>query len=203
MNGCTSSKRQTTEAAGARARGTRAGRAYFTAVGTIPRRRVEARRSFAGSRTDRKASGMRRDRGAGSVAVLLHGLRGQMSVDCAGSAEARIPATHRRLAMAFRLPDRASMTRHTTGNTHAPGAPILRWILQRGTRTITCQLDARGNGAFEVCVLPHWDPSSTCIERFAASTSAFLWHAAVAKQLREHGWAVIDHNRTDTIRTAA
>ena len=58
---------------------------------------------------------------------------------------------------------------------------------------MTCQLDARGGGAYELCVLPHWNPSSAVIERFDASLPALLRHAQLACRFREAGWMVIDH----------
>jgi hypothetical protein len=70
---------------------------------------------------------------------------------------------------------------------------MLRWILRRNANAITCQLDARGSRCYEVCVLPHRDPSSAVIERFNAPRPALLRHAEVAKRLRENGWMVIDH----------
>jgi hypothetical protein len=80
---------------------------------------------------------------------------------------------------------------------------MLRWILQRDTNAITCQLDARGNRSYEVCVVPHWDPSSAVIERYDAPTPALLRHAEVARRLRENGWMVIDHVAADSMHAAA
>ena len=80
---------------------------------------------------------------------------------------------------------------------------MLHWVLQRDTNAITCQLDARGNRSYEVCVLPHWDPSSAVIERFDAATPALLRHAEVARRLRENGWMVIDRVAADSIHAAA
>jgi hypothetical protein len=84
----------------------------------------------------------------------------------------------------------------TSRETHQKGpaqtAPMLLWVLQRGANTITCQLDARDDRSYEVCVVPHWDPSTTVIERFDTPTMAVLRHADVAKRLRENGWMVIE-----------
>jgi hypothetical protein len=79
---------------------------------------------------------------------------------------------------------------------------MLRWVLQRDTKAITCQLDAR-NRSYEVCVLPHWDPSAAIIERFDAPTPARFRHAEVARRLRENGWMVIDYVVADTNHAAA
>jgi hypothetical protein len=80
---------------------------------------------------------------------------------------------------------------------------MLQWILQRDTRAITCQLDARSDRSYEVCVVPHWDPSTAVIERFDTPTPALLRHAEVARRLRENGWMVIDHVAADGIHAAA
>ena len=71
------------------------------------------------------------------------------------------------------------------------------------TDAITCHLDIRGARSYEVCVVPHWDPSSAVIERYDAATPALLRHAEVARLLREDGWMVIDLVATDSIQTAA
>jgi hypothetical protein len=80
---------------------------------------------------------------------------------------------------------------------------MLHWVLQRDTNAITCQLDARSNRSYEVCVLPHWDPSAAVIERFAAPTPALMRHAEVARRLRENGWMVIDRVAADSLHAAA
>jgi hypothetical protein len=85
------------------------------------------------------------------------------------------------------------MRRHVNVRASARRKPFVEWILQRDTKAITCQLDSRGRGTYEVCVLPHWDPSSAVIERFDAATPALLRHAQLACGLREAGWMVIDH----------
>jgi hypothetical protein len=80
---------------------------------------------------------------------------------------------------------------------------MLRWVLRRDTTAITCQLDARSRRSYEVCIVPHWDPSSAVIERYDAPTPALLRHAEVARRLRESGWTVIDHVTADRIHAAA
>lgn len=76
-------------------------------------------------------------------------------------------------------------------------------ILQRDTNAITCQLEARGNRSYELCVVPHWDPSSAVIEGFDAPTPALLRHAQVASRLRDNGWMVIDHVGIDRVHAPA
>ncbi|HEY7190793.1 MAG TPA: hypothetical protein VH436_29785 [Vicinamibacterales bacterium] len=70
---------------------------------------------------------------------------------------------------------------------------MLQWVLQRDAHALTCELDARDDQSYEVCVVPHWDPASTLIERFETPTLAVLRHADLTKRLRESGWVVIDH----------
>jgi len=84
-----------------------------------------------------------------------------------------------------------SQTRHQHGDAHA--APMLLWVLQSGANAITCELDARDDRSFEVCVVPHWDPSAAVIERFRTPMLAVERHADIARRLRENGWIVIDH----------
>jgi hypothetical protein len=85
---------------------------------------------------------------------------------------------------------RMTPTRH---NVRTTSSPMIRWILRRDSRAITCELDRRSDRSYEVCVMPHWDPSAAMIERFDAATPALLRHADVARRLREHGWTVTDH----------
>jgi hypothetical protein len=80
---------------------------------------------------------------------------------------------------------------------------MLRWVLRRDTEAITCQLDARGSRSHELCILPHWDPTSAVIERFEAPTPARLRHAEVATLLRDDGWMVIDHVGANGMHTAS
>lgn len=81
--------------------------------------------------------------------------------------------------------------------------PTLRWSLQHRNATITCQLDVRGSRSYELCVVPHWDPTLAVIERYEAPARAFLRHAEVAGLLRERGWTVIDHVSADRLQGAA
>lgn len=75
--------------------------------------------------------------------------------------------------------------------------------MERNTHAITCQLDIRGARAYELCVVPHWDPSSAIIERYAEAAAARCRQADVTRRLRAGGWIVIDHVETDRVRAAA
>jgi hypothetical protein len=95
------------------------------------------------------------------------------------------------------------MTPGTNHDIEALAAPMLRWMLERHTDAITCELDARGNRSYEVCVVPHSNPSSAVIERFGAPLPAVLRHAEITKRLRENGWMVIDRVAAKSIQSAA
>ena len=97
----------------------------------------------------------------------------------------------------------ADMTRVTKRDAPSPRPPMPGWGLQRETSAITWQLDIREARSYEVCVVPHWDPSSAVIERYDAATPALLRHAAVSRLLREKGWMVIDLIAAESIKTAA
>lgn len=65
---------------------------------------------------------------------------------------------------------------------------MLRWVFRRQHHAITCEIDARGDRTFEVCLVPHWDVSASTIERFDAVHRALERHAELALRLRDAGW---------------
>jgi hypothetical protein len=79
---------------------------------------------------------------------------------------------------------------------------MVRRIRHHAESAVTCQLDIRGNGSYEVCIVPHWDPSLSVIEHYDSPTPALLRHAEIARSLREDGWMVIDHVAADSIHLA-
>lgn len=81
--------------------------------------------------------------------------------------------------------------------------PLVEWILQREAKSITCQLEARAHHSYELCILPHWNPSAAVIEHFDASLPAMMRHAQLARDLREAGWIVIDHVAAARVHAAA
>lgn len=72
---------------------------------------------------------------------------------------------------------------------HPESVPVLRWVFQHNQHVVTCEIDASGDRAFDVCIVPHWNVSAAAIERFDAAYRAFERHAEVARRLREVGWA--------------
>ena len=85
------------------------------------------------------------------------------------------------------------MTPHAHHTDRGPHELLVDWILQREAKSITCQLEARGHHSYELCILPHWNPSAAVIERFDAPLPAMMRYAQLARDLREAGWVVIDH----------
>ncbi len=69
---------------------------------------------------------------------------------------------------------------------------LLRWVFRHATRSLTCALIAN-DGAFDVCVLPHWDLDAATLESFDDAGRAFGRHAQIAMMLRSDGWKLIDH----------
>lgn len=65
---------------------------------------------------------------------------------------------------------------------------MLRWVFQRNHEAITCEIDASGDRAYDVCIVPHWNVSAAVVERFDAAYGAFERHAEVARHLRDAGW---------------
>lgn len=76
-------------------------------------------------------------------------------------------------------------------------------MVRSARNSITCQLDARSDWSYELCVVPHGDPSAAVIERFDAPTPALLRHAEVTDRLRQDGRTVIDHGPGLGIHAAA
>ena len=68
--------------------------------------------------------------------------------------------------------------------------PVVEWTFQRGTQTLTCQVAKARRRAYAVALVPHWDVRSTAVESFGQVTSAMRRHAAIAEELRNHGWTI-------------
>jgi hypothetical protein len=81
--------------------------------------------------------------------------------------------------------------------------PVVRWLFLRGGNALTCEVDVRANGSYDVFVMPHWDISSVVTEHFDAPTGALLRHAELARCLRENGWVLTDHVGANHTRAAA
>ncbi len=66
---------------------------------------------------------------------------------------------------------------------------LLKWILCRRGRVVTCQLDKAGNH-YRVSVQPYGQRDRV-VELFDATAAAFQRHAAVVASLRDSGWTTV------------
>jgi hypothetical protein len=79
-------------------------------------------------------------------------------------------------------------------NTTLPRTPIVRWEFQRGSRHLTCLVDALPDIAeYDVATVPHWDLNASTVETFDAPSAALHRHADIAAHLREAGWTVASY----------
>ena len=95
------------------------------------------------------------------------------------------------------------MTRETTPTASARTAPPPCASARNADIAITCQLDTRGHRCYEVCVVPHRQPSWAVIERFDVHAKALLRQAEIVRCLRSDGWMVIDRIAADGSHAAA
>jgi len=94
--------------------------------------------------------------------------------------------------------DRSDPTRQP-----ADSARILRWVFVRGTKAVTCEVSVCGKETYDVCVVPHWDISSSVIEAFNRPASALRRHAEIAAYFREAGWILVRERTRQTAGLAA
>jgi hypothetical protein len=73
----------------------------------------------------------------------------------------------------------------------AESVEILRWVFVRGTDALTCELRVNGRQGHDVSVVPHWDVSSSVIERYDRPASALRRHAEIASHFRHRGWTLV------------
>ena len=73
---------------------------------------------------------------------------------------------------------------------------LLRWVFGHGTHALTCAVNANGVGAFDVCIMPHWNLSSSIVERCTSAAAAFERHAEISERLRRKGWVVVKYAAT-------
>ena len=65
---------------------------------------------------------------------------------------------------------------------------ILRSVLHRDDRTLSCDVIARGCRSYDVCVVPHWDVSPSVIETFKAASKAVRRHTELSWLFQQAGW---------------
>lgn len=93
--------------------------------------------------------------------------------------------------------------RNAIANHETASAPLLRWVFERRGDRLTCELDARSDDAFEVCLVPHWDTARSVVERFNGAGVALHRHAELVSGLRDAGWMLAEYGSRDGIAPAA
>lgn len=83
-------------------------------------------------------------------------------------------------------------TTHVTASRppRAESAAMLRWDFLRGHKVVTCEVRATGRSSYDVCVVPHWDVSSSVVERFAHPVAALRRQAQIASDFQQAGFSV-------------
>jgi len=75
-------------------------------------------------------------------------------------------------------------------------ASVLRWVFQKGDKSLTCLLQRSGaDSSYDICVVPHWDVTSAVVEETETPIRAFCRHAEIALALRTAGWSVVERSR--------
>ena len=72
----------------------------------------------------------------------------------------------------------------------------------RKGRMLTCEISINGSQSYDVCVVPHWDISSSVVEAYDRPAAALGRHAEIAWYLREAGWVRICDATGDKRRAA-
>ena len=53
---------------------------------------------------------------------------------------------------------------------------------------MTCEVRVNGRRSYDVCIVPHWDVSSSVVEKHDHPASALRRHAEIAWDFRRSGW---------------
>ena len=97
----------------------------------------------------------------------------------------------------------ASVNQNVPTRQPAESAGILRWVFLRDSKTLTCEVRVCGNRTYDVCVVPHWDVSSSVIETYERPASALRRHAEIAWYFRQAGWSLVREGTRQTPGVAA
>ncbi|HZT75813.1 MAG TPA: hypothetical protein VFA27_04090 [Vicinamibacterales bacterium] len=87
--------------------------------------------------------------------------------------------------------------------TTTDSASVLRWVMMRGSRAVTCEIRTASRGGFDVCVIPLWDVHAATIEPFDRAAAAMRRHAEIAMAFRQSGWIVARQTRGRATEVAA
>ena len=71
-----------------------------------------------------------------------------------------------------------------------PRRTLLQWVFRQQNQMVTCQLEREGS-RYRVSLVPQQGLRSAIIATFDAGLSAFQRHAALAAELRRHGWMLV------------
>jgi hypothetical protein len=71
---------------------------------------------------------------------------------------------------------------------------LLRWTFRRGNDFLTCVIDrARAGQGFQLSVVPQTPSETARTELFRTPFDVLLRHAAIARDLRESGWTLVEY----------
>lgn len=73
---------------------------------------------------------------------------------------------------------------------------IVKCTFVRRGRVLSCEIMVNGPRSFDVCVIPHWDVSSSVIEACDAIGDALLRHAELTSEFRDAGWVRVSEITT-------
>jgi hypothetical protein len=86
-------------------------------------------------------------------------------------------------------------TTNTRATTTTESRELVKWVFLKGMKSITCEVRSNGARAFDVCVLPHWDVSSSIVEGFDDLASTMRRHAEISLAFRDAGWVLVREGR--------
>ena len=58
--------------------------------------------------------------------------------------------------------------------------------------TLSCDVNARGDGTFAATLFPLWAPEDQVTEMFMRAPDATAWHAQMSQRLGEAGWLLVE-----------
>jgi hypothetical protein len=70
---------------------------------------------------------------------------------------------------------------------------MIRWQFRFRDRLLTCGVSRSGATGFSVVTVPHHNVRRGTVEIYRDLASALQRHAAIALQLRAHGWSIASY----------
>lgn len=70
---------------------------------------------------------------------------------------------------------------------------MIRWQFRFRDRLLTCGVSRSGAAGFSVVTVPHHNVRRGTVEIYRDLASALQRHAAIALQLRAHGWSIASY----------